>query len=415
MLYADENLQFKGTVIIDSSNDIGVGDGTGCSPDRASCNPTQLRRDNQFNGVQVRFANAAQGDFRLTDGTGLAAIAIPSFVGGDKPAIALPTGDLTNGVATDRSGAARTSGNVVGAYVLGAGTVTPTPTPVPTPTPAPTPAPTPTPTPTPRPEPTPTPTPTPAPSPVPPPTRADLGITLFATPYPSFALGQTVAYRVTIKNDGPAIAENVIAELPTPANTTIVSVTRTSQGGCSTNEHSVRCDLDDLRSGRSIVFTVTYRPRVAGAFAVRGTVTANTSDLNTSNNQSEVRVTVTPGPQPNLVGRWVSAAQTCRLVRGVERCSMTSRFEVENIGNKTAATSQLKVFLSSNAVLEPRDVTLRMHSIGSIAAGATRTISVSVPALPIVVHPAYFIGVVDAAGAVAESGEGDNQATVQVR
>lgn len=412
-LYADDNLQFKGNVIVDSSDDIGVGDSTGCSPSRPTCNPIQLRRDNQFNTVQVRFMNAAQGDFRLADGTGLAAIAIPSFAGGDKPASAIPTGELSNGVVTDRSGAARTSGNVVGAYVLGAGAVTPAPTPTPTPTP--TPAPTPTPTPTPRPEPTPTPIPTPTPGPAPTPARADLGITLFATPYPSFALGQTVAYRVTIKNDGPAIAENVIAEIPTPANTTIVSVTRTSQGGCSTNERSVRCDLDDLRSGGVIAFTVTYRPRTVGAFVVRGTVMANTADINTGNNQSEVRVTVTPGPQPNLAGRWVSAAQTCRMVRGIERCSFLGRFEVKNTGTKSAGVSQFKTVLSSNAMLESRDVTLKTQRIGSIAPGATRVITVSIPNLPVIVHPAYFIGILDVTGVVAESVEGDNQVIIQVR
>ncbi len=133
------------------------------------------------------------------------------------------------------------------------------------------------------------------------------------------------------------------------------------------------------------------------------------------NNQSEVQVTVTPGPQPNLVGRWVSAAQTCRMVRGVERCAMTGRFEIRNTGNGAARASQLKLVLSSNVVLESRDVTLRNYAVGSIAAGGVRTLTVSMPTLPVVVHPAYFIGVVDAAAVVAESLEGDNQTTIQVR
>ena len=414
-LYADTNLQFKGNVIVDSSQDIGVGEGTGCGPSGSTCNPSQLRRDNQFTSTQVRFVNAAQGDFRLADATGLAAIAIPSFAGGDRSPSNVPVGELANSISTDRSGTTRVNGGAMGAYTSGAGSVTPTPAPTPTPTPSPTPSPTPTPTPAPVPTPSPGPVPAPSPVPTPSPVRADLGITLFATPYPAVTQNQTVVYRVTIKNDGPATAENVIANIPTPANTEVVSFSRTSQGGCSTNEASVRCDLDDLLSGRSIVFTITYRPRVAGAMVVRGTVMSNTADLNTSNNQSEVRLTVTPAPVSNLVGRWLSATQTCRQVRGVERCGVQGRFEVKNTGTKAATAHRLNITLSSNRTLETRDVLLKAYSVGSIAVGATRVVNISLPSVPVILHPGYLIGSVDVTGVVPESAENDNQAVIEVR
>ncbi len=281
-IYADDNLQFKGNVIIDSSNDLGIGDSTGCSTSRPTCNSVQLMRDNQINTVQVRFVNAAQGDFRLVDGAGLSALAIPSFAGGDKPVSNVPTGDLANGIVSDRSGLSRASGNVPGAYAVGATSVAPAP--IPTPTPSPTPVP------------TPTPTPVPAPTPT--------------TPMPS----------------------------PTP--------------------------------------TV---------------------------------------PMANLVGRWVSVGQACSVVRRVERCSFQGRFEVKNTGNKVAAAHRLTVFLSSNPTLETRDVTLKTVAIGAIAPGGTRTVSLSLSSLPVIVHPAYFIGSVDATQIVPESNEADNLAVGQGR
>lgn len=398
-LYADDNLQFKGNVISDSSDDIGVGNTTGCAPGRLTCNPTQLRRDNQINTVQVRFVNAAQGDFRLVDGTGLTALAIPSFAGGDKPASTVPTGDLANSIATDRSGASRASGNVVGAYALGASTPSPTPTPTPAPVP------------------TPSPSPLPTPSSVRTPTvaRTDLRIALFATPYPTLTQGKTLVARVTIKNNGPATAENVITEIPVPKGAAVVSVTRTSQGRCTTKESSVRCDLGNLRSGRTIVFTITYRPRLTGAFTVRGTVRSNTQDSNTRNNESEVRVAVRPAPIANLVGRWLSATQTCRIVRTVERCSLSGRVEVKNTGNKMASAHRLKITLSSNATLEERDIALKTYLVGSVVAGGARVVTVSFPNLPVTLHPAHMIASVDATGVVAESSEGDNTTVTVVR
>lgn len=286
-IYADENLQFKGNVIVDASDDLGLGDDTGCAPSRPTCNPAQIRRDNQINTTQVRFVNAAQGDFRLVDGAGLTAVAIPSFLGGDKPSNNVPTGELVNSISTDRSGAARTSGNAPGAYVLNAGSVTPTPVPVPVPTPAPTPTPIPT-TPVPT---TPTvPTPTPTPTPVP-----------------------------------------------------------------------------------------------------------------------------TPVVLPDLGGRWLSAVQTCRVVRRVERCSFQGRFEVKNAGNKTALGHRLSVTLSSNRTLEARDVLLKTYAIGSLAAGRTRIVTVSIPNIPVIVHPAYFIGSIDSGNAIVESNETNNLVVGETR
>lgn len=415
----DVNLQIKNNVFADAGAVLGIDEGSGCQSSNAACNVTQLIRDNKINAVAPTFVGTAQGDFRLTNGTlsGFSAISVPSFPGGDRPSSVVPTGDLANVISVDRSGASRAAGNIVGAYVSGA--TTPTPVPAPTPTPTPTPAPTPIPTPVPVPTPTPTPTPSPSPIPVPVPTptpvptvsRADLALSLYATPYPTVEQNKTVAYKVTIKNQGPATAENVIAVFPTPANTEVVSMTRLRVGGCSTNETSVRCDLDDLASGRSLVFTITYRPRSIGTFQIVGNVQSNTTDPVMTNNRSQVAVTVTAAPQSNLTGRWISATQTCRTVRGRQQCSLTGRFEIKNIGQVAARVSTVGIYTSTDNRLGAGDVAVKVHAVGSIAAGATRIVPVSIPRL--LSRTAYVVGLADAKRVVAESSESDNVAVIR--
>ena len=160
---ADDDLQIKGNLIWNGSNDIGLGDDTGCLPTNPTCNETQLRSDNSINAVKPQLVNPAGADFRLADASNVLTVttyAIPDFGWSDAPTRpAAPAGTLSNAVTQDRAGVTRTT-RVAGAYTSGASSVLP-PTPTPSPTPAPTPSPTPTPTPSPTPAPSPTPTPIP--------------------------------------------------------------------------------------------------------------------------------------------------------------------------------------------------------------------------------------------------------------
>jgi subtilase family serine protease len=117
----------------------------------------------------------------------------------------------------------------------------------------------------------------------------------------------------------------------------------------------------------------------------------------------------------NMVGRWISATQTCRLVRTVERCSLQGRFEVKNNGNKTARSERVAISLSHDGELDTKDSLLKTYTLGSIAAGQTRVVTVSIPRLPFVFHPATVFGKVDATNVIAESAEGDNLAKIEVR
>ena len=119
---ADDGVRIRGNIIFNGnpSTPLGLGDESGCPSANATCNESQLRADNAINVFEPQLVNPAGGDFRLTAQSnvfGPMTFALPSFSWSDAPTRpAVPQGTLTNVVATDRAGVARTGTPVAGAY-----------------------------------------------------------------------------------------------------------------------------------------------------------------------------------------------------------------------------------------------------------------------------------------------------------
>lgn len=407
---ADTDLQIKGNIFVSAGADLGVGDSDNCADSNPTCNAAQLARDNAINTISAQLVAPAQGDFRAIASTiaGRSPMSIPSFPGGaDLPARPLVTlGGLTNSVSADRSGTARMSSvDLVGAYVSGSagGSVTPTTNPTPATSAPSTPSTNST---------SPSSVPNAPSAPAAPGSsgRADLSVSLFATPYPSVAFGQTIAYRVTVMNAGGSAARDVSADVTIPTDGSVVSVEAVSQGACHVEAGRVACAFGQLSSGRSIVYTITYRSTTSGVFAPVATVRSATTDPVSANNRSTVQVTVQPAPTTvNLTGRWLSLTQACRTVNRQQRCTLRGRFQVQNTGTRTAAASHLGIYASTDASLSSDDRSIRTYTIGSIAAGRSRTVSLSVT-MPAGVRAGYGLGFVDVKRSIAESNENDNLA-----
>ncbi len=117
----DTNLQIKGNIIWNGSSSMALGveeSDQGCQPSNASCNVSQLLRDNSINSLQPQFVNAAAGDFRLTATSNVLTVpgvALPSFNWDGLPISSTPRGTLENVVSVNRDGQARTSSHA-GAY-----------------------------------------------------------------------------------------------------------------------------------------------------------------------------------------------------------------------------------------------------------------------------------------------------------
>src|SRR6185295_10782665 len=84
-------------------------------------------------------------------------------------------------------------------------------------------------------------------------TKADLAVSMTATPGP-VASGGTITYTATITNSGPASAANVVLTQTLPVGATVKSAIP-SQGTCGATAN-VTCQLGTLAAGASATVTV---------------------------------------------------------------------------------------------------------------------------------------------------------------
>lgn len=120
---SDDDLRIVGNVVWNGPSDFPIGveeADAGCQPANASCNLTQLTRDNRINAVEPQLADPAHGDFRPAAGgplAGMSATAIPDFSWADVPsAPVVPAGTTSNAVSSNRAGESRATVSHPGAY-----------------------------------------------------------------------------------------------------------------------------------------------------------------------------------------------------------------------------------------------------------------------------------------------------------
>ncbi|HUK34886.1 MAG TPA: right-handed parallel beta-helix repeat-containing protein, partial [Vicinamibacterales bacterium] len=124
---------------------------------------------------------------------------------------------------------------------------------------------------------------------------ADVAITKVGPP--SAIPGSDVTFTITVKNNGPSVASNVVVSDPTPARLTFVSLT----GPCS----GFPCTIGSMNSGQIVTLFAKYsvQPGPTATVANTATVTTTASDPNPSNNSATARfVTGCPTAAPTLLG-----------------------------------------------------------------------------------------------------------------
>lgn len=124
---SDDNLQIKGNVIWNGSNDkyLGIGDETGCQDTNKACNSTQIPRDNTINKIEPVFKDYRNLDFRITKTSNLinsTTFSMPNFPGNDIPLRpVIPIGNLNNSVIRDFNGSTRSTQSPPGAFIVESG------------------------------------------------------------------------------------------------------------------------------------------------------------------------------------------------------------------------------------------------------------------------------------------------------
>jgi uncharacterized repeat protein (TIGR01451 family) len=131
------------------------------------------------------------------------------------------------------------------------------------------------------------------------PSQADLSINKSGAPEP-VNQGTTLTYTLTVANNGPATANNVVVTDPLPAAVTYQSSSAT-QGTCSQAGGTVTCNIGTMSNGQIVTITISVTATTfsASSYAVNtATVSSTTSDPNPSNNSSTFNSTII---SPNVV------------------------------------------------------------------------------------------------------------------
>lgn len=138
----------------------------------------------------------------------------------------------------------------------------------------------------------------------------DLSITKTGSPNPAL-VGANLSYRITVGNNGPSPANNVIMTNKLPANVAFVSASA-GQGSCTASAAAVTCNLGSLARGASTLVALTVKPTAAGNIGSLASVVATETDTNIGNNSATDTINSIAGgavpslTDPNLAVRTVA-------------------------------------------------------------------------------------------------------------
>jgi serine protease AprX len=120
---------------------------------------------------------------------------------------------------------------------------------------------------------------------------ADLQLAASAWP-PTLKPGVAFSQAVTVTNRGPARAGTAVLTLALPPGLAVAAVTP-SQGECSVQAETLRCELGALDDQRSATVILSAVPHHAGTLLSRATITGD-HDYHHANDSTELRTTVQP-------------------------------------------------------------------------------------------------------------------------
>jgi uncharacterized repeat protein (TIGR01451 family) len=123
---------------------------------------------------------------------------------------------------------------------------------------------------------------------------ADIVTTASASPDP-LSIGGTLTYNVSISNQGPDAARNVLVSASVPSGVEIAS----ASSGCTVSSGLWQCSLLRLDAGEtSASLQLAVRPQVAGSLVFSASAVSNASDPYSANNTAPVVTAVVSNLMP---------------------------------------------------------------------------------------------------------------------
>ncbi len=133
-----------------------------------------------------------------------------------------------------------------------------------------------------------------------PPPISDLSIT--KTVFQALvATGVPIHYTITIRNDGPSVANNVTVTDVLPPGVLSTSVTPSPSGSCVVTPTGAVCDMGAVAKRAEVTVTVVAVASAAGTITNSASVVATQSDPDNSNNTASVQSLVVVPPIVELV------------------------------------------------------------------------------------------------------------------
>lgn len=117
--------------------------------------------------------------------------------------------------------------------------------------------------------------------------QADVAVISTAAPDP-VAVNSDLTYTITVSNNGPQSANNVVLSDTLPAGAQFIS----ASSGCAYNVGSVSCTLGTLANGGTILVSIVIRVPNIGTANNAVSVSANTTDPTSANNTATSNTTV---------------------------------------------------------------------------------------------------------------------------
>lgn len=198
---------------------------------------------------------------------------------------------------------------------------------------------------------------------------------------PTLPVVQSVEYDyvVTVTNDGPSTAKNVVLADPMPTGVTALRAT-SADGTCTVTgtPTEVECDLGDMPKDTSKTVTITARGDAPGNPINKAVVSSDTPEIDTDDNEDEAPVEITPAADLGVV----------KTAPATVAPDGTIGYELAIVNNGPSPATGVEVvdtlpvgvtFTSASAgcVLNARTVTC---TVGDLAVDERKTLKINVKA-----------------------------------
>ncbi len=209
---------------------------------------------------------------------------------------------------------------------------------------------------------------------------SDLALGMVSQPNP-VVFGQNLTYIISVTNNGPSSAKNIVVAHQLPSSVVFVSAT-SSQGGCSQAGGLVTGSLGTLPVGGTATMFVVVIPTVQGTISSTASVTSNQTDPDPSNNTATVLTQVNPAAADLAVGLF-AAPNPVAL-----GATLTYTVLVANNGPSDASGVVVTNFLPANvavisATVSQGSITTGgiLWTIGSLLDGTSATATITAIAI----------------------------------